>query len=122
MLPKQLKYGSKVESAAAKSSRVNIAPQNGTGPYNLGDTLVFNIPTRQNLVMCTSESYLKFTLGAITASAAAAIRWDSCGAHGLIQRIRIFMGVTYFLISIIIICLLRCYSTYKCLLMQLMAN
>lgn len=92
MLPKQLKYGSKVESAAAKSSRVNIAPQNGTGPYNLGDTLVFNIPTRQNLVMCTSESYLKFTLGAITASAAAAIRWDSCGAHGLIQRIRIFHG------------------------------
>lgn len=92
MLPKQLKYGSKVESAAAKSSRVNIAPQNGTGPYNLGDTLVFNIPTRQNLVMCTTESYLKFTLGAITASAAAAIRWDSCGAHGLIQRVRIFHG------------------------------
>lgn len=92
MLPKQLKYGSKVESAAAKSSRVNIAPQNGTGPYNLGDTLVFNIPTRQNLVMCTSESYLRFTLGAITASAAAAVRWDSCGAHGIIQRIRIFHG------------------------------
>ena len=92
MLPKQLKYNSKVKSAAAKSSWVNIAPQNGTGPYNLGDTLVFNIPTRQNLVMCTSESYLKFTLGAITASAAAAIRWDSCGAHGLIQRIRIFHG------------------------------
>ena len=32
MLPKQLKYGSKVESAASKSSRVNIAPNNGTGP------------------------------------------------------------------------------------------
>ena len=31
MLPKQLKYGSRVESAASKSSRVNIVPNNGTG-------------------------------------------------------------------------------------------
>ena len=45
MLPKQLKYGSKVESAAAKSSRVNIAPNNGTGPYNLGDTMIINMKT-----------------------------------------------------------------------------
>ena len=42
MLPRQLKYGSKVESAPAKSSRINIAPQNGT-TYNIGDTLIFNI-------------------------------------------------------------------------------
>ena len=49
MLPKQLKYGSKVESAASKSSRFNIAPQNGTGPYNLGDTIIFQIPTRASL-------------------------------------------------------------------------
>ena len=61
MLPKQLKYGSKVESAAAKSSRVNIAPNNGTGPYNLGDTMIINIPTRQNLVLVPDQSYLKFT-------------------------------------------------------------
>ena len=81
MLPKQLKYGSKVESAAAKSSRVNIAPNNGTGPYNLGDTVIFNLPTRSNLVLVPNESYLKFTLGHITASAAAAFRWDSCGAQ-----------------------------------------
>ena len=92
MLPKQLKYGSKVESAAAKSSRVNIAPQNGTGPYNLGDCIVLNIPTRQNLVLVPNESYLKFTVNALAAAADTAVRWDSCGAHGIIQRIRIFHG------------------------------
>ena len=45
MLPKNLKYQSKVESAASRSSRINIAPNNGTGPYSLGDTLIFNFPT-----------------------------------------------------------------------------
>ena len=98
MLPKQLKYGSKVESAAAKSSRVNIAPQNGTNGYNLGDTIIFNVPTRQNLVLVPNESYLKFSLNPILNPAVAGsnptsvFRWDSCDAHGLIQRIRIFHG------------------------------
>ena len=50
MLPKTLKYGSKIESAYARSMRSNIQPQNGTGPYNLGDTIIINIPTRNNLV------------------------------------------------------------------------
>ena len=93
MLPKQLKCGSRVESAASKSSRVNIAPNNGTGPYSLGDTIIFNIPTRANLVLVPNESYLKFTLSALIASAGdTTIRLDSCGAHGVIQRIRIFHG------------------------------
>lgn len=94
MLPKQLRYGSKVESAAAKSSRVNIAPQNGTNNYNLGDTIIFNIPTRQNLVLVPNESYLKFSLNQFTNAGAdpSVYRWDSCGAHGVIQRIRIFHG------------------------------
>ena len=97
MLPKQLKYGSKVESAAAKSSRSNIAPQNGPNGYNLGDTIIFNIPTRQNLVLVPNESYLKFSLNPIlnpttVGNPTSIYRWDSCGAHGLIQRIRIFHG------------------------------
>ena len=94
MLPKQLRYGSKVESAAAKSSRVNIAPQNGTNGYNLGDTIIFNIPTRQNLVLVPNESYFKFSLNQFTNAGAdpSVYRWDSCGAHGVIQRIRIFHG------------------------------
>jgi len=93
MLPKTLKYGSKVESAYARSMRSNIQPQNGTGPYNLGDTIIINIPTRNNLVLVPSESYLKFNITVTNSSTDAnAFRWDSCGAHGIIQRIRVFHG------------------------------
>jgi hypothetical protein len=92
MLPKQLKYGSKVESAMADSYRTNIAPQNGTGSYPLGNTIIINIPTANNLVLATTESYLKFNVSFSAASAASVFRWDSCGAHGLIQRLRIFSG------------------------------
>jgi hypothetical protein len=92
MLPKTLKYGSKVESAMARSSRVNIAPQNGTGNYVLGDTIILNIPTRNNLVLAPTESYFKFNLTVTSSAANNAFRFDSCGAHGLIQRIRVFHG------------------------------
>jgi hypothetical protein len=92
MLPKNLKYGSKVESAVARSSRVNIAPQNGTSTYRLGDTIILNIPTRNNLVLAPTESYLKFNIAVTSQANNNAFRWDSCGAHGLIQRIRVFHG------------------------------
>lgn len=92
MLPKTLKYGSKVESAGAKSVRTNIQPQTGS-VFNLGDTITFNIPTRQNLVLVPSESYLRFDLSQLlVGTASVALRLDSCGAHGLIQRIRIWHG------------------------------
>ncbi len=58
MIPKQLRYGSKVESASSRSYRTNVAPQNGTGNYNLGDTIIINIPTRRNLVLAGAESLL----------------------------------------------------------------
>jgi hypothetical protein len=92
-LPSKLLYQSKVESAAARSFRSNIQPQNGTGTYYQGDTITINIPTRNNLVLVPSESYLKFT-ATITNSAAENdyIRLDSCGSHGFIQRIRCFSG------------------------------
>ena len=92
MLPKNLKYGSKVESASARSYRSNIAPQNGTGVYNLGDTIIVNVPTRNNLCLVPTESYLKFDARVTTVADGNVARWDSCGAHGLIQRIRIFHG------------------------------
>ena len=92
MLPKTLKYGSKIESAYARSMKSNIAPQNGTSGYNLGDTIIINIPTRNNLVLVPSESYLKFSVAITNGTANNAFRWDSCGAHGLIQRIRVFHG------------------------------
>jgi len=81
-----------VESAAARSMRTNIAPQNGTGTYGLGDTIIINIPTRNNLVLCPQNSYLKFKLGISNLVANNAYRFDSCGAHGIIQRIRVFHG------------------------------
>ena len=93
MLPKQLKFGSKVESASARSYRSSIAPQNGTGTYGFGDTIIVNVSTRNNLLLVPTESYLKFNAvftNGITAS--NNLRWDSCGAHSLIQRIRIFHG------------------------------
>ena len=94
MLPKNLKYGSKVESAVARSFRTNIAPQNGTGTYTLGDTIIINIPTRANLVLATTESYLKFKC-AVTNTAGNSttnFRLDTCGIHSVIQRIRVFSG------------------------------
>ena len=92
MLPKNLKYGSKVESAVARSMRTNIAPQNGTGPYGYGDTIIFNIPTRNNLVLASTESYLKFKMSLNNGTNGNAFRWDSCGFHSIISRIRIFHG------------------------------
>ena len=91
MLPKNLKYGSKVESAVARSSRVNIQPQ-GASSYIPNDTIIFNLPTRNNLVLVPTESYLKFNVVFTSGAASNAFRWDACGAHGLIQRIRVFHG------------------------------
>lgn len=92
MLPKNLKYGGKVESSVARSFRTNIAPQNGTGPYALGDTIIINIPTRANLVLATTESYLKFRCSITSGTSANNFRLDSCGIHNVIQRIRVFSG------------------------------
>jgi len=93
MLPKNLRFQGKVESSSARSYKANIQPQNGTGPYNLGDTIILNIPTNHNLCISTLDSYLKFNVMAQTSTGAGnVLRFDSCGAHGLIQRIRVFSG------------------------------
>ena len=65
MLPKNLKYQNKVESATARQYTSVIQPQNGTGPYIMGSTVILNIPTGRNLVMVGSESYLKYRLNDI---------------------------------------------------------
>ena len=91
MLPKNLRYGNNVESAAAKSYCTNVQPQNGTGTYNMGDTIIVNIPTRANLVLATTESYLKFRC-AVTNTAGNSttnFRLDSCGIHSVIQALRV---------------------------------
>jgi len=93
MLPKNLKYGNKVESQMARSYKSNIAPQNGTGTYGLGDTIILNLPTASNTVLVPTESYFKFNIAINNTSGANnSYRWDACGAHGIISRIRIFHG------------------------------
>lgn len=95
MLPKNLKYQNKVESASGTTAYTsNIAPQNGTGPYGAGQTIIINIPTRNNLCLIGSESTLKFTLTATNASGGASnvMRLDRGGANGIIQRLRLYSG------------------------------
>ena len=94
MLPKNLHYQNKVESASARAYTAAIQPQNGTGNYYAGNTITINIPTSPNTVMVPSESFLKFDLGGITngGTASAYIRLDKAGAHGVIQRLRVTHG------------------------------
>ena len=94
MLPKNLKYQNKVESASATAYTSNIAPQNGTGPYGAGQTIIINIPTRTNLCLIGSESTLKFSLTATNGAAGGTnyIRLDRAGANGVIQRVRLYSG------------------------------
>ena len=63
MIPSNLKYQSKVESASARRYRTNIQPQGGSGSatsgYGGGTTITINIPTRNNTALIPSESTLK---------------------------------------------------------------
>lgn len=93
MLPKNLLYQTKAESAQARSYKSNLAPQNGLGPYKANETIIFNIPTASNLVTAMSENYLKFDLKFTNGGTALDYaRMENCGAHAFIQRVRIFHG------------------------------
>ena len=92
MIPSNLKYQSKVESASARRYLTQIGAQSGSGPYNPQDTVIFNIPTRSNTALIPSESYLKGTFNLILSSAATSSALESCGWHQFIQRIRVFHG------------------------------
>lgn len=93
MIPTNLKYQSKVESAPARRYRTNIQAQNGTGPYTSNNTVIFNIPTRNNTALIPSESVMKFSFQyTVPGTPAAVLAWESCGAHALIQRLRVFHG------------------------------
>ena len=62
MLPKNLKYQNKVESASARAYSSAIQPQGGTNGYVAGNTITINIPTSPNTVLVPSECVLKFEL------------------------------------------------------------
>lgn len=89
-LPRSLQYQSKIEAAPSRQSRVSIAPMNGTGNYYKNDTVTINLPTRPGLVLSPTDSYLKFKLNITAAAAATVARFDSCGAHGLIERVSVY--------------------------------
>jgi hypothetical protein len=93
-LPSKLSYQTKIEPAAAKSYRSNIQPQNGTDGYVANNIIIFNLPTRNNLVYVPTESYLKFNAVITNASGNTVnyYRFDGGGAHGFFRRIRIFHG------------------------------
>lgn len=93
MLPKNLLYMNKVESAGARQYTTTIQPENGTGNYGPNTKCRINIPTSPNTVLVPSESYFKFNISGVTADASGSIlRLDKCGAHGCIQRCRVVHG------------------------------
>ena len=91
MLPKNLKYQNKVESASASAYTSNLAPQNGQ-TYTDGQTIIVNIPTRNNLCLIGSESTLKFSLAVKPGADANFVRLDRGGANGIFQRLRLYSG------------------------------
>lgn len=93
MIPANLAYTGKIESSPARRYKTNISLQNGSGPYGGGSTMIVNIPCNANTFLIPSESYLKFSL-AVTMGGTASDRnaFDAAGAHGVIQRIRVYHG------------------------------
>lgn len=92
MLPNNLAFNNNVEPAQARSYKSNIQPQTGS-TFKKGETIIFNIPTRQNLIMAPSETYLRGNVAFKNgADANNYLRWDSCGVNGLIYRVNVYHG------------------------------
>ncbi len=94
MLPNNLKYQNKIESASVRDYTSAIQPQNGTGNYWANNTITINIPTSPNSVLVPSESFLKFDIGGVTCGGVASsyLHLDKAGAYGFIQRLRVTHG------------------------------
>lgn len=96
MLPRNLQYMNKVESASARQYTSTVQTET-SGPFLPNTKCRVNIPTSPNTVLVPSESYFRFDIGGITAGGTNAvpyIRLDKCGAHGCIQRVRVIHGST----------------------------
>ena len=92
-LPKNLLYTNKINSSYSRNYQAVIQSQNGNA--NLGETIVFNIPTGGNLVMSGADTVLKFGLtvrGGATANADKVTQLNKGGAYAVIQRMRVFAG------------------------------
>ena len=97
MIPKVMTYEAKKEAAGARRYRSSIAPQTGSAtvssPYGGGQTIIVNIPTMANTILVGSDTTLSFDLACtISAAGGASMALESCGAHGIIQRLRLYHG------------------------------
>jgi hypothetical protein len=90
-LPKNALYTNKLQSSYARNFMTSIQPQNGDA--NLGDTIIFNVPTGGNLVMSGADTVLKLSLtirGNAAGHATGTVNLNKGGAYGCFQRLRIF--------------------------------
>jgi hypothetical protein len=93
-LPKQLLYQNKVDAMGARPYTSNMQPQ-GAQTYTTNDVMIINLPCNRNTVLSPHDSYLKFSLGLTNGAAINTwSRLSKAGAHGFIQRIRLFHGST----------------------------
>lgn len=93
-LPKQLLYQNKVDAMGARPYTSNIQPQ-GAQTYAANDVMIFNVPCNRNTVLSPHDTYLKFSMTATNGAAANPwVRLSKAGAHGFIQRLRLFHGST----------------------------
>lgn len=93
-LPKQLLYQNKVDAMGARPYTSNIQPQ-GAQTYAANDVMIFNIPCNRNTVLSPHDTYLKFSMTATNGGVAQNFtRLSKAGAHGFIQRLRLFHGST----------------------------
>ena len=93
-LPKNLLYQNKVDAMGARPYTSNIQPQ-GAQTYAANDVMIFNIPCNRNTVLSPHDTYLKFSMtGTNGATAQDWVRLSKAGAHGFIQRLRLFHGST----------------------------
>ena len=89
-LPKNLLYANKVNASAARAYTSNIQPT-GASSYSPNDTCILNIPCNPNTVLSGADSFLKFSVTVTNgATANGLVRMSKAGAHGLIQRVRLF--------------------------------
>lgn len=95
-LPKNALYTNKINSSYARNYQSVIQPQNGNDA-TFNDTIIFNIPTGNNLVMSGADTVLKFDLtikGDGAGSAVSSTFFNKAGAFGCFQRMRILHGGT----------------------------
>lgn len=95
MLPNQLNFMNSVEASQGRSYKSNIQPQSGSS-FKPSETIIINIPTRNNIVLSPSESYLRgkvsFKNGAVTGAESSYIRLPECGSHALFYRLQLYHG------------------------------